>query len=258
MSWNLFKRSSLFQHRTELESSTKSEQLERLVAEFDSAENVTKSLQQSAKKLLDQLLCMGKFETKLTDELSAANIFENDELMKSVIEEWHSFAFVSNTIGDEYVISLQKTLIEPLKQLKQAFADLRVKIRLHDAIQLDVIKFQRKLASYSEHEKTGTNLVKMKRVEESLNASRKELAYQTKSLVDDLSHFLTGSIEMLTPLLEGFIAAEVAWVRACNRSMDSRSQIASTTEMLTSSDRMKNIEDSFRALGVLSICSDSK
>lgn len=260
MNWNPLKRLSLLQQRPELDSTTQSanEQLERLVGEFDSAENVTKSLHQSAKKLIDQVLCMGKFEIKLTDELSSSNIFENDEFMKSVIEEWHSFAFVSNTIGDEYVISLQKTLIEPMKQLKQAFTELRAQIRLHDSIQLDVIKYQRKVACYSENERTGSNLVKLQESKQALAASQREFARQTQTLVNDLSKFLSGSIEMLKPLLEGFIAAEVAWVRACKRSMDSRSHITSTTEVQTQSDRLKTVDDSFRALGALSICSDLK
>lgn len=264
MSWNPLKKLSVIQHRLEwLDSSTQSanETLERLTAEFDSAENVTKSLHQSAKKLLDQILCMGKFETKLTDELSGSNVFENDETMRGVVEEWHSFAFVSSTIGDEYVISLQKNVIEPLKQLKQAFAELRAGIRLHDSIQLDVIKYQRKVASYSEKEKTGTNLVKLQENKHALEASQREFATRTQTLVNDLSKFLAGSVEMLEPLLAGFIAAEVAWIRACKRSLDSRSHITTATQTestQTQSDRLKSIEDSFRALSALSISSESK
>lgn len=235
-----------------------SEQLEKLVAEFDSCENVTKSLQQSAKKLLDQILCMGKFELNLTDELSSSNIFVNDDFMRIVIEEWHSMAFVNNTVGDEYVISLQKTLVEPLKQLKQAFAELRAQIRLHEAIQLDVIKFQRKVSSYGDKEKTGSNLVKLQENKQALAASQKEYSRQTQQLVNDLTKFMSGSIEMLRPLLEGFIAAEIAWIQACKRTMDGKSHIIMTTEVQSQPDRLKSIEDSFKALGALSICSDSK
>lgn len=258
MNWNPLKRSALSQQRPELDSTTQSanEQLERLVAEFDNAEHTTKTLLQSGRKLLDQVLCMGKFETKLTDQLSAANVFTNDTFMQSVIEEWHSFAFVSNSIGDEYVIGLQQKLIEPLKQLKHAFGELRAQIRLHESIQLDVIKFQRKVASYNEKEKTGTNLVKLQESKDALTASRREYARRTQILVNELSKFLTGSLEMLKPLLEGFIAAELAWVRACKRSIDIRSHITTTTSIQTQSDRLKTIEDTFKALDGLSVCSN--
>lgn len=259
MNWNVLKKLPLI-HRSELDSSTQNanETLEKLVAEFDSAENVTKSLYQAAKKLPDHILCMGKFETKLTDDLSSSNLFVSDEIMRSIVEEWHSFAFVSNTVGDEYVITLQKTLIEPLKQLKLAFAELRSAIRLHDSIQFDVIKFQRKVASYSDKEKTGANLVKLQESKQALSASQREFSKRTQQLVNDLSKFLSGSVEMLQPLLEGFIAAEVAWIRACKRSLDSKTNMSSINAFETHSDRLKTIEESFKSLGSLSICSDTK
>lgn len=259
MNWNPLKRSTL-NARPEMDSITQnaSETLARLVAEFDSAENVTKSLYLTAKKLPDHILCTGKFETKLTDDLSSANLFSRDEFMQNIMEEWHDFAFVNNTIGDEYVVSLQRTLMEPLKQLKQAFCELRAAIRLHDSVQQDVIKFQRKVASHGEKERTGANLVKLQESKQSLAASQKEYANRTQTLINDLSKFLTGSVDILQPILEGFIAAEVAWARACKRNMDNRTHITATTQVETQSDRLKNIEDSFRAMGSLSICADTR
>lgn len=259
MNWNVLKKLPLI-HRPDLDSSTQNanETLEKLVAEFDSAENVTKSLYQVVKKLPDHILCMGKFETKLTDDLSSSNLFVNDEFMRSIVEEWHSFAFVSNTVGDEYVITLQKTLIEPLKKLKQAFAELRSAIRLHDSIQFDVIKFQRKVASYNDKERTAANLVKLKENQQALGASQREFSKRTQQLVNDLSKFLSGSVEMLQPLLEGFIAAEVAWIRACKLSLDSKNQLTSINTFETHSDRLKTIDESFKNIGSLSICADTK
>lgn len=256
MSWNPLKRVSLSQ-RPELDTTTQSanETIGKLIAEFDSAENVTKQLYQAAKKLPDHILVTGKFETKLTEDIADSNLFSNDQFMCSLIEEWHDFAFVSNTIGDEYVITIQKTLLEPLKQLKRAFAELRAAIRVHHSIQLDVIKFQRKVASYSDKEKTGANLVKLEEARQAFVASQKEFKRRTQILVNDLSKFLEGSVEMLQPLLEGFIAAEVAWIRACKRSIDSKTNICGATSLETQSDRLKSMEDSFRSLGALSICS---
>lgn len=277
MNWNPLRKLSLMQ-RPEMDTQTQNahESLERLINEFDSAENATKSLHQSSKKLLDQILCMGKFETKLTDEITSANLFENNEYMKSLLEEWHSFAFVADTIGDEYVIGLQKTLIEPLKQLKHTFAELRAAIRLHENIQLDVIKFQRKVSSYSEKEKTGTNLVKLQEAKQSLENSQKEYARRTQTLANDLSNFLAGSEKLLQPLLEGFIAAEVAWARACKRALDTRPHMCLTDapgaqssqqmpptvqqqppSQLSPLDRLKSIEESFQAIGALSISCES-
>lgn len=257
MNWNPLRRLPLNQ-RPELDSATQSanEALEKLIADFDSAENITKLLYQSAKKLPDHILCTGKFETKLTDEISSSNIFSNDEFMSSIVEEWHNFAFVTNAIGDEYVITLQKSLIEPLKQLRQAFSDLRAQIRLHETIQFDVVKYQRKVASYSDKEKTGANLVKLEESKQAFAASQKEFSRRTQMLVNDLTKFLAGSVEMLQPLLEGFIAAEVAWIRASKRCIESKTHITSATNLESQQERSKSIEDTFKRISALSICSN--
>lgn len=260
MSWNLLKRVPTIHHRPEFDPMTQSanETLGRLIVEFDGAENIVKSLSQAVKKLPDHILCMGKFETKLTDELTSSNLFTFDDNMRNILEEWHSLAFTTNNIGDEYVISVQKTLIEPLKQMRQAFAKLRVAIRLHDSIQMDVAKFQRKVSSYNDKEKTAANLVKLQEAKQALSACQQEYIRRTQELINDLGKFLAGSVEMLRPLLEGFIAAEVAWIRACKCSLDTRSHLISEVDRRSQSDRLKDMEDSFRSLSALSICSDSK
>lgn len=262
MNWNSLARIShlkRFQQKQELglASENSSEQLERLVAEFDGAENVTKSLSQSAKKLLDQVLCMGKFEVTLSEGVATSSVFAEDAPTQAILEEWNSLAIVDNTIGDEYVISLQKTLIEPLKQLKRAFAELRAQIRLMEAVQLDMIKFQRKVSSYNNKDKTGQNLVKLQENKQALAASQAEFARQTEQLVNDLTKFNSGSVEMLKPLLEGFIAAELAWIQARKRTLNQRSRLVAATVAKTQSERLKSIEDTFKSLSALSICSSS-
>uniref|UniRef100_A0A6G1SLT8 Bridging integrator 3 n=1 Tax=Aceria tosichella TaxID=561515 RepID=A0A6G1SLT8_9ACAR len=263
MNWNSLVRIShlkRFQQKQELSSATENagEQLEQLMAEFDGAENVTKSLSQSAKKLLDQVLCVGKYEVTLSEGVASSGVFAEDSSMQTILEEWNSLAVVDNTIGDEYVISLQKTLVEPLKQLKKAFAELRAQIRLMEAVQLDMIKFQRKVSSYNSKDKTGQNLVKLQENKQALSASQAELAKQTEQLVNDLTKFNSGSLEMLKPLLEGFIAAELAWIQARKRTLNQRSRLVAATVAQTQSERLKSIEDNFKNLSALSICSSSK
>jgi hypothetical protein len=262
MNWNSLVRSHLkrFQQKPDSGSANEnaSEQLERLIAEFESAENVTKSLSQSAKKLLDQVLCMGKFEMTLTEGLISSAVFAEDVAMQGVLDEWSSLAIVDNKIGDEYVITMQKTLVEPLKQLKRAFAEIRAQIRLMETVQLDVIKFQRKVSSYNSKDKTGQNLVKLQENKQALAASQAEFARQTEQIVKDLTTFNTGSMEMLKPLLEGFVAAELAWIQARKRTINQRSRLVSATSARTQPEWIKSIEESFKKIGALSICSSSK
>lgn len=265
MNWNPLRKitASVPSQRPELDSSTQNanEILERLVAEFDSAENVTKNLYQTAKKLPDHILCTGKFETKLTDDLARANLFATDVQTRSILDDWNAYASVSNSIGDEYVITLQRTLLDPLKQLKKHFAESRAAIRLHDALQLDVIRHQRKVAWLNDKDKTGVNLVKLQESKKALANSQREFARHTQLLVNDLTKFLAGSNEMLQPLLEGFIAAEVSWVQACKRCMDSKTQLTETMafeDTHNSDGRMRDMEEAFKSLSALSICSETK
>lgn len=258
MNWKLLRKSTL--NRVELDPSIQNANLalDRLLTEFEAAESATKSLYLAVKKLPDHVLCTGKFEVKLTDELASSNLFSQDESTRCIIEDWHSFASQSSTIGDEYVITLQKTLIDPIKRLKKAFAELRAAIKIHDSKQLDLIRCQKKVSSYVDKEKTGANLVKLEESKKMLSSAQNNFARSTQVLLNDLSKFITGSVEMLKPLLEAFIAAEVSWVKACKNSLDSKSQMINTIQQISPTERSKTIENSMRRLGSLSICTDSK
>lgn len=258
MNWNPLKRPSL--NRPALDPSTQNANLalERLLNEFDSAENTAKSLYISVKKLPDHLLCAGNFEIKLTDELLTSSLFANDEFMRNVIEDWNSFTLQSNTIGDEYVINIQKTLIDPIKRLKLAFSGLRSAIKLHESKQFNLIKHQKRVASLSDKEKTGPNLVKLEQSKKLLSNAQSDFAHSTQVLLNDLSKFITGSVEMLKPLLEAFIAAETAWVKACQQSLESKSDLTTNMEEQNVADRLKSINDTMNRINTLSICVDNK
>lgn len=262
MNWNPLRRLILLQQMpTDPAIRQANSTLDRLIIEFDSAENVIKQLSQSIKKLSDEILCMARFESKLFDDIVGSKLFDSDQSVKQTLEDWQSFTVQSSQIGDEYVIHLQRSLLDPIKKLQQTFKDLKLAIRFHEKLNLTVSKYQRRVTQYSDKTKTGTTVVKLEESKRALTIAQGEFARNSQVLVNDLSKFLSGSVEMLRPLLEGFMAAEVAWIQACKQSLDGKVNSTAQNQSVSGvglADRLKDMQESFKSLGSLSICLDTK
>lgn len=262
MSWSSLRSLTLRHNRADLDPVCQSENelLDRLVSEFETVEGVAKTINQAARKLSAQILCTSRFELSLTNNLSyRTSLFMQDNFMRDILDGWSSFASTSQQLGDEYVLSLKKSLIEPLQLMQRAFHELRAKIKTHNNLELIVIKLQRKVANYHDKERTGSNLVKVQEIRKMLAVRRQEFSRLTQQLVASLSRFLTESLLTLRPMLEEFIAAELAWIHSSKRSMERRLFSPFQCDWVQSQGaRNRSMEDSMRALGSLSICSDSR
>lgn len=259
-SWNILKKAvRRFKPDFDYRTQEASQILDRLIVEFDGIENAVRSLNQTAKKIPDILLAQNKFDLKLVEDLSNARLFDSDEQMKNVIEEWHKIASDANSIGDDYIITLQKTFNNSIKQLRQSFAEMKSAIRLREAIYSDVIKYSRKVVLYEEREKTGTNMVKLAEAKQDLIASQEEFSKRTFALTSELSKFLHSGIDMFHPSLEAFIASEMVWIRTCQRSINNQPTINEAIRYEREvGSRKRIIDESFERLNSLSIMNNEQ
>lgn len=282
MSWNFLRKpvsSKLYQPQ-DLDQATINANLALSVqlTEFNAAETCLKSLYTSIKKIQDNILCTGKLETKLTTDLVNAKLYiERDDdqddsremTMDEAIETWRTIALSSYSLNENYVISLQRYVIDPMKRLKQAFTDLRLAIRAHEVTQNNLNKWQRKVSKYGDKRRTGNNLVRVEEAKRQLSLAQGEFSRSSQRLLEDLSHFLSGSPELRRPLVEAFAEAEVAFMEANRRivksqmrnesrlaSMKGRSKFASSASF-SSRHSLVQSNDCFRKLDQLSICSGS-
>lgn len=300
MSWNPFKRSistsSRLNQPQDLDQATVNASLAlgKLLTQFELAESSLKAFYSSVKKVQDHILCTGKFETKLTSELASSRLHiedENDDdycqTMDMAIASWRSIALASNTLGENFVITLQRYVIDPMKQLKQAFIDLRVAIRLHDMKQNQIVRLQRKVSKYSEKKKTGKNLVQFEEAKRQLSQAEGDYSQNIQILLNDLTKFLSGSTKLRKPLVEAFAGAELAFMESSKKIVDEQLETsaqggkkfgsscftqqrgeAQSSTSSSSGPQFKNqsatfsgfsssniINESFRKLDELSICS---
>lgn len=236
------------------------EHLDQLIGNLESNEHVSKTIQQSATKLIDEVLLLGKLETNLTHDLTCkTNIFICDERIRDILEDWYSFAGIQNNLTSEYVITLKKNLIEPLKLLKHAFDEIKTQIRANCALQLVVIKLQRKMAGFVDRPMTGKNLVKKQELRRTLITTQTEYAKQTQKLINDLTKFSSGGMEMLTPLLSRFLSSEIVWVHSSKRAIQLQTYCLDSSYLHENpADRIRTIDDTMRSLDALSICRESR
>lgn len=282
MSWNFLRKpvsSKLYQPQ-DLDQATINANLALSVqlTEFNAAETCLKGLYTSIKKIQDNILCTGKLETKLTGDLINAKLYierdddqdDSQELtMDEAIETWRQIALSSYSLDENYVITLQRYVIDPMKRLKQAFTDLRLAIRTHEMKQNNLNKWQRKVTKYGDRRRTGNNLVRVEEAKRQLSLAEGEFSQSSQRLLEDLSHFLSGGTELRRPLLEAFAEAEIAFMEASRRivraQMRNESRLASTkgrfktasTTSFSSRHSLGQPNECFRKLDQLSICSGS-
>lgn len=199
---------------------------------------------------------MNKVESKITNDLSSSNQFTDDQNLRNILEKWHSFACDSNAAGEDYVVALQKVLLNPLKQMRQAFADMRNAIKTRESVHSDMLKFQKKVIYYNEREKTGTNLVKLEESRQAFNSSQSEYTRRTEALTKELSHFLSGTVSLFQPSLEGYITSEIGWIHNCQTSFDNQLNLPAIKQDQSVVELSKTIEENFVNMSKLSICSD--
>lgn len=233
------------------------DQLDNMIEELESVENLAKSTHQSARNLAKQTLGVSKIELTMANNISNhIKIFTNDDMMCNLLEECNSYAHMSNSCNKEFAMSLKRALMEPLELLKRAMNEVRAEMRVYNSLELEVIKLQRKIAAHSDKERTGPNLVKLQEMKLALAVRKNEFTKLTQQLVAKLSKFLTSTKELLNSCIKGFIAAELAWMHSCERAINRKPfmNIPAGIEP----DRVKFMGDSLRALDSLSICLDSR
>jgi hypothetical protein len=230
------------------------DQLDKLIIELESVENVAKSVHQSVKNLTKQMLCTGKVECTLTsDLLNQAKIFGDDDAMNNLLEECNSFAQTNNASGKEFITSLKKAVLVPLELLRRAMNEVRAELRIYNSLEMQVTKLQRKVTAHSDKERTGPNLVKLQEMKLALAVRRNEFTKLTQQMLVKLSKLLSASVELLNSCIKGFIAAELSWKCLCKQAMcRAFSKLPTDLE----SNRVKSMGESMKALNALSICLD--
>ncbi|CAG2170399.1 unnamed protein product [Oppiella nova] len=210
MSWNPLKKLSKSQSMVGSQVMN-NENIESNVSALNQAEVTTKKLYKETKRLNDCILAVNRFESKMTTDLSNSVLCQEDQHLRSVVEEWHTFTIESIKNGEEFATTIHKTAIEPLKRWKMAFNEIRNGIKRYEQIKCDLNKYNHKKQKYSEKEKTSHNILKLKNVEEELKNTQQEYNIETQVLNRDIPLFIESRIDYFQPSLAALIRSEAQY-----------------------------------------------
>ena len=181
--------------------------------------------------MMDALLAVNRFESKMTTDLSNSVLCQEEDQLRSVVEEWHTFTIESIKNGDEFATSIHKTITEPLKRWQNAFNEIKASIKRYEQLKSDLVKYNIKKQKYSEREKTSNNILKLKNVTESLANAQSQYHSETQILNKEIPLFIDRRIDYFQPSLAALIRSEAQyWGSSVTSFSDHNSMIRENNE----------------------------
>lgn len=171
-------------------------------------EVLMKKLNKEAKKLCDEILSTNRFENKMTSDLSNCVSCQENENLRNIVQDWHTINRETFKNNEDFVYNIQKTLIEPLKQLQNCYGDIRAEVKKYEQIQQDCNKYCQKVQKYSEKEKTSQNLVKLIEAKKNLSSAEEDLKTQLSILQREIPLFTELRVDFFQPCLASLIRSE--------------------------------------------------
>ena len=191
----------------------------------------TKKLNEESKRLRDCILAVNQYESKMTTDLSNSVLCQEEEQLRSVVEEWHTFTIESIKNGEEFATTIQKTIREPLKRWQNAFNEIKAAIKRYEQLKCDLIKYNNKKQKYSEKEKTSNNILKLKNATESLANTQNDYHLMTQTLNKEIPLFIERRIDYFQPSLAALIRAEAQyWGSNVTSFSDHNSMLKNNTD----------------------------
>ncbi|GIY78124.1 bridging integrator 3 [Caerostris darwini] len=209
MSWNPWKKPQKHGSKSHLMQKQDEIVLEKHVSKLEQLENTTKKLYKDAKKYEDCILEANRSEKKMTSDLSNSMLCQEEEKLRELVQEWHSYVSQVNTFDEDLVLVTRRTVVEPMKKFQTVFSATRSALRKRDQALQDSIKASQKVQKLQEKEKTGANIVKLEAAKQNLVNLEEDFKAQDKLLKSELPLLYEGRIEYFQPCLESLIKAQV-------------------------------------------------
>lgn len=209
MAWNPLRRHNKPTSKPCLASQGDDGLLEKYVVKLEELENSSKKLHKDAKKYEDIILEVTRCEKKMTTDLSNSLICQEEQQLREILEEWHSFVSEANPVDEDLVLAARRTVVEPIKRFQGIFSEYRNALKKREQISQEYAKVSSKVQKLQEKEKTGANYVKIETAKQNLRSLEEDFKKQDKILRDELPQMYEGRIEYLQPCLEALIKAQV-------------------------------------------------
>jgi len=154
---------------------------------------------------------VNRYETKMTNDLSNSVLCQEEEQLRSVVEEWHTFTCETNQNGEDFATNIHKTVLDPLKRLQNAFHEIKTSIKRYEQLKTDCLKYKNKVQKYSDKEKTSHNILKLKNATELLANAQQDYELETQLLNKEIPLFIDRRIDYFQPSLAALIRSEALY-----------------------------------------------
>lgn len=238
------------------------QQLEMMVAKLNDLDNNSRLLLRRVKRLEDQLDMASSAELDLSEQLvssttnsMAPNIFSKDTELTSSLNEWNSVnKILSSNQHERLISSLQDTLTKPVKRLQGSLSKFAIAYRSRNRMRAKLLKMQAKTRKLDGIKKTGPNLVKLSSAKRDLMCFEQELARRENNLMANLGDFFLIEAPVLLPSVEGFISAELNWIRGCEDTFETAAKtLINAIGQKQQRERIADIETTMRSIEQLNL-----
>lgn len=207
-------------------------------------------------KLNRELHELNQAERHLANDLSTASVTTlgaNFEQLDQLLIRWEVAVETIIKNREDLLKSLNRTVIEPLKEFRIAFAEMKSAIKRYEQLCTDVNRYTAKVAKYSQVERTSTNIMKLNEYESRLRESQQDRDGMKTRLEQELPTFLRKKLEYFQPSLAAFICAHILH---SGNNLDAFKEL--TDHLATSAvDNQDKLDTLFASIDQLSIVTPS-
>lgn len=111
-----------------------------------SVDNSSKKMLKTAKRMTDALDSLSRVEVKLTTDLSNSSLCQQNPELRNLTEEWHSFNIRLTEESQDYVDTVNKTVIDPNKRINKMMMELRMALKAKEDLQCKIIKMKERVS----------------------------------------------------------------------------------------------------------------
>lgn len=185
---------------------------DRQMKNFEQLENTSKKLMKDTKKYEELISTVSRCEKKMITDLSNSLICQENDILRSLVEEWYTFTNEANNVDDNLLRITHRTLTDPIKKFQVIFSEVRSAVKRREQALQHCSKCKMKVQKLEEKEKTGDNIVKLEMAKQALENANEEFKIQDSELKKILPYLYEFRIEYFQPSLEALICGQVDYV----------------------------------------------
>ncbi|XP_052557951.1 bridging integrator 3 isoform X2 [Tympanuchus pallidicinctus] len=201
MSWIPFK---IGQPKKQIVPKTVERDFEREYGKLQQLEEQTKKLQKDMKKSTDADLAMSKAAVKISSDLLSNPLCEQDAAFLEVVTAFDTAMRRMDSFNQEKVNQIQKTVMEPLKNLNMAVK------RREQSLQ-EYRRLQARVEKYEEKERSGPAVAKLHQAREELRPVKEDFEAKNRQLLEEMPKFYSSRIDYFKPSFEALLRAQVVF-----------------------------------------------